>query len=255
MGTDVTVPNLLPRAVSWVQAGRAPRALPEGKLLRAGGIACLALILLAAAVVSGVTLALDTSAELAVHAHAIGLLDAVLRGLTLLGAIPVVVGIVVVSGALLIRVQRRAEAVGLAAFMAGQGVVDDVLKLAVHRPRPQLFAHAPAHGFSFPSGHAMTTVCLGAALLFLVWPRLPASLRWVVAVAVALIVAGVGVSRVYLGVHYPSDVLGGWLAGMAWLGIAPRLLVRGASSVTAAAPTDPPSTSAGSATEALLRQE
>ena len=243
MGLDVTDPmpnpSSLARAVAWVQEGRALRSLPSDMLLRFGTAVCLAFVLLTVAVVAGATLTLDTRAELAVHSRASGLLDVVMRGLSLLGTIPVVVGIVVVSGALLVRVGRRAEAVGLAAMMAGQGVLDDVLKLAVHRTRPQLFAHTSAHGFSFPSGHAMTTMCLGGALLFLAWPRLPVPLRWGIAVAVALIVCGVGVSRVYLGVHYPSDVLGGWLAGAAWLGIAPRLLVLGGSSVGTAVPSEP----------------
>lgn len=222
------------RVSAWMRAGVAPRALPTHAMAWGAGVAFAMFVLLAVAVASGMTIALDTRLELAVHARATPTLDIAMAALTLLGTIPVVVATVLAVVALLVRVRRRLDAAALAAFMVGQGLLDDLFKLAIGRPRPQLFPHAAAHGFSFPSGHAMTTIALAGALVFLVWPRLPGSLRWAALLAAAAIVAGVGTSRVYLGVHYPSDVLGGWLAGAAWLGAGPWLLRLGAASVAGA---------------------
>lgn len=109
---------------------------------------------------------------------------------------------------------RRDAAVFVAVTMAGAAAVEAVGKAAVGRARPA-FAHAVSHaaGASFPSGHA-TTSFVAFGLLALLVPRrakLPAALVAVAAVAL------VGFSRVALGVHYVSDVLGGWLLGAAVL--------------------------------------
>jgi membrane-associated phospholipid phosphatase len=97
------------------------------------------------------------------------------------------------------------------------GPATTVLKELVGRPRPQ-FAHGGARleSLSYPSGHASGVATLVTVALVLAWPLLapPARRRWLAA-GVAL-VALVGVSRLWLGVHYPSDVVGGWAFGLAW---------------------------------------
>ena len=69
-----------------------------------------------------------------------------------------------------------------------------------------------------PAGHQPRELLRLRSAWALVWPRLRPRWRWSLGGLVLLLLAGVGVSRVYLGVHYPSDIVGGWLAGMAWLG-------------------------------------
>jgi len=114
---------------------------------------------------------------------------------------------------------------------AGGSIVEYVLKTSVHRSRPQYAAvYIHGHSYSFPSGHTMaSTICY----LLLAWliASYPASrtmtkrVTWTLAV---LLVAGIAFSRLYLGVHYPSDVLGGFAAGMGWLAMCAatrRLLV------------------------------
>ena len=71
----------------------------------------------------------------------------------------------------------------------------------------------PEHNYSFPSGHAMGSMTLACVLVLLAWRT---RARWAVLCAAAVFVVLVGMSRVYLGVHYPSDILAGWAAAIAW---------------------------------------
>jgi undecaprenyl-diphosphatase len=80
-------------------------------------------------------------------------------------------------------------------------------------------------GKSFPSGHSLTSFVALGLLLIMLWSRLTPGPRAGLAAACALVVAAVGVSRLMLGVHYPTDVLGGWLFGLGWL-LAVTLLAR-----------------------------
>src|SRR5207248_6823157 len=93
--------------------------------------------------------------------------------------------------------------------------------------RPHLWTSpAPASGYGFPSGHAMASMGLLAALAFLAWPT---RLRWPVLILAADAVALIGFSRLYLGVHYPSDVVAAWTAALAWVvGLRLILLARAA---------------------------
>jgi undecaprenyl-diphosphatase len=209
------------QAARWLRAGDAPWVpLPPAWLAGLAVLATLAFAALAVAVVAGATARWDDRIELGVHAHAAPDLGAAMRGLTDLGYIPTITAIVVGADLALLRVRQRLAAAALTALMLGEGAWDDLLKLAAHRPRPDLFPHAPARGWSFPSGHAFATFCLAALLLYLAWRGLPRPLRFPLLALSAVVVFGVGLSRVYLGVHYPSDVAGGWLAGTAWLAAA-----------------------------------
>ncbi|MFI5531817.1 phosphatase PAP2 family protein [Kitasatospora sp. NPDC051853] len=118
-------------------------------------------------------------------------------------------------GWLLWRGARRL-AVWAAATVLASGLIGWAVKTAVARARPALpdpVAHAP--GFSFPSGHAMTAATCCAVLLLVFVPML--GRRWRVAARVVALVSvlGVGFTRIALGVHWVSDVLGGWLLGAA----------------------------------------
>ncbi len=124
-----------------------------------------------------------------------------------------VVEAAVLMGLLLAR-QRRA-ALFFFVSVGGAGALNLFAKLLLARPRPTLWASiAPETTYSFPSGHAMGAAALALALGMLLWPT---RARWV---AVALGTAWallMGWSRMYLGVHFPSDVLAGWVGSVGWV--------------------------------------
>lgn len=98
--------------------------------------------------------------------------------------------------------------------IGGAGLLNMVVKLFFRRDRPALWTSiSPEHDYSFPSGHAMLSASVALAILLLLWPTKWRA--WALAFAVAWPVC-VGVSRLYIGVHFPSDVLAGWCAGLAW---------------------------------------
>ena len=145
-------------------------------------------------------------------------LEITFRDLTSLGSTTVLTVItLVVVGYLL--VERRLATALLVAVSVGMGaLVSTFMKNQFARPRPDLVAHlVDVSTLSFPSGHAMlsavTYLTLGS-LLAGVHPERTARL-YILSVAVLLTLL-IGISRVYLGVHYPTDVLAGWSAGAAW---------------------------------------
>lgn len=128
--------------------------------------------------------------------------------------------ILLVLGLFLAGRRRQGLFAGIA--LAGSGLLNIAAKQAFARDRPTLWASiAPEHNFSFPSGHAMGSMTLATVLVLLCWPT---RWRWPVLAAMLVFVPLVGFSRVYLGVHYPSDILAGWAAALAWT-IAVWLLV------------------------------
>jgi undecaprenyl-diphosphatase len=124
--------------------------------------------------------------------------------------------------------------------MAGAAVLSGVTKTLVHRVRP-IVSHPVdrAGGGSFPSGHALTSMVAFGLALVLVLPMLSGRWRILATVTAALLVLAVGFSRLILGVHYVSDVIGGWIIGIAWL-----LIAVGAFHTAAAAPSEPPTADA-----------
>ena len=128
----------------------------------------------------------------------------------LYGVVPVDIALVL---ALALR-RRYREGVFAAVATGGSALLNLAAKQAFARDRPSLWESiAPEHNYSFPSGHAMGSMTLAVALVLLAWNT---RWRWPVFAAMAVFVPMVGLSRVYLGVHYPSDILAGWAAAVAW---------------------------------------
>ncbi len=152
-------------------------------------------------------------------AHRTGGLTALARGLSTVGSQAVLIPvIVVVSGLLLVRRRIALAGVVIVAWAGALGLYN-LVKLIVgrHRP-PEVLWLTHATSSSLPSGHATQSLASYAALLIVAvagWPRL----RGLGRALLVLLVAGIGCSRVYLGVHWATDVLAGWLLAAAWVAI------------------------------------
>jgi membrane-associated phospholipid phosphatase len=114
--------------------------------------------------------------------------------------------------------RRRRSAVFVVVTMVAAAVLSGVTKSLVHRARPVLDVPVDrAPGASFPSGHALTSLVAVGVLLVAFWPLLSTRWRWVLSTVGVVVVLLVGFSRIILGVHFVSDVVGGWLIGGALL--------------------------------------
>lgn len=131
----------------------------------------------------------------------------------------VATSVVLICGLLLRR--KMSSAAFLAAVGIGGAALMEVSKAVFHRPRPNLSVPiAIEPGYSFPSGHSMLSTCVYGAIAIIVWHLVkPLWLRLLAICLIALLIIAVALSRVYLGVHYPSDVLAGILLGWAWLSL------------------------------------
>jgi undecaprenyl-diphosphatase len=103
--------------------------------------------------------------------------------------------------------------------LAGGVLLDQVLKLSFQRVRPAPYFNYPApESFSFPSGHALVSFCFFGMMASLVNARLRSGLlRMLIWISAAVLIALIGFSRIYLGVHYPTDVIGGYIAAFIWV--------------------------------------
>ena len=203
-------------------------ALHEFRILLVLGIVLIGIwgfIELAEMVNEGETRAIDTALLLALRnpqdpAQAIGplWLSEMMRDITALGGVAVL-GLLGLSVCGYLALLRRYDLMLLVLVSVGGAILlNYLLKLGFDRPRPDLVTHlTEAYQTSFPSGHSMssaaTYLTLGA-MLARVQPRLRLKVYFLALAIVVMVL--VGFSRVYLGVHWPSDVLGGWAAGAIW---------------------------------------
>lgn len=141
-------------------------------------------------------------------------LDAVFLWFSKVGYLWGVVPADIVLVMLLSLLRRKREALFAGVALAGSGILNVAAKHYFGRARPSLWESlSPETTYSFPSGHAMGSMTLAVVLVLLAWRT-----RWrgPVLALMSVFVVMVGLSRIYLGVHYPSDILAGWTAALAW---------------------------------------
>ncbi|HEY8046829.1 MAG TPA: phosphatase PAP2 family protein, partial [Streptosporangiaceae bacterium] len=149
-----------------------------------------------------------------------GALVSVVKAVTWLGSDGVLWTIIGVSAVFLAFRRRWRLVAYLLVTGAGALVMDPILKDLVGRLRP-VVAHPIAHGGgnSFPSGHSLGSITCYGAIFLVFLPAARGRWRTVFTTAIVTLVALIGISRILLGVHYLSDVLGGWTLGITWLGL------------------------------------
>lgn len=165
----------------------------------------------------------DVSVLLWVHQHTTPAGERLMLGFSKLGASWGLVPFSVLFALWLLWRRRWRPALFFATSMLGVWGLEHLGKAVLARHRPSLWISlAKERSFGFPSGHSLAVATLATALAVLAWPT-PA--RWWVTACGACFVLLVSGSRIYLGVHYPTDVLGAWLAALAWVLTVRRLLL------------------------------
>ena len=170
---------------------------------------------LAEEVHEGEVLGLDEAVLRGVNGFASPTLDILAVVVTQFGGLLGVVVLTAGAAALLWGRGKRRMAALLATGVAGAGALNLILKAVFQRDRPELWERlVTENSYSFPSGHAMASSALAFSIMVVCWPT---RWRWVGVAAGIAYMAVIGLTRLYLGVHYPSDVLAGWMVSAAWI--------------------------------------
>lgn len=150
------------------------------------------------------------------------ILTRIMKFFTLIGAgLPIIIITITIMVILYAVLKYRWELLFFVGVVIGSALLNVLLKLVFHRARPTLHRIVEANGYSFPSGHSMAAFTLYGVLCFLLWKHARSALaRTLLIVLGSTLIAAIGISRIYLGVHYPSDVLGGFLASGTWLAVS-----------------------------------
>ncbi len=160
---------------------------------------------------------LDRSLLLSIHQFATPQLDGVMLFITALGDPPTVIAIFISTIAWLGMKRRYTDGIRFIIACAGGILLNQVMKLFFAKPRPELWTRLISEtSFSFPSGHAVGSMVVYGFIAYILVRELPIYRRYIYAAASLLIIA-IGFSRLYLGVHYPTDIIAGYGVGILWL--------------------------------------
>lgn len=170
-------------------------------------------------VATGQTLLFDLDVRNAIHAHASPPLTRAMLTMSFIGEPYVTLPIAALACVLFWRGGYIHRARFLIFAIAGEAILEQIMKLLVHRPRPAAFFNYPLPtSYSFPSGHAFSSLVFYGTLATLIAPLLSSTtqrtLLWLAAISMT---GAIGFSRIYVGVHYPTDVIAGYDGGLAWL--------------------------------------
>ncbi len=151
-------------------------------------------------------------------------LDSIVTATTDLGYVWWVGLITILTVTVCIRYKQYTSALIVIIGIAGSALINVLLKAVFQRDRPELWERlVTENSFSFPSGHAMASASLAAVLVVLFWPT---RWRWYAIIIGLLYMIYIGFTRMYLGVHYPTDILAGWLVAIAWVSITTIIIKR-----------------------------
>lgn len=158
----------------------------------------------------------DSSVSHLIISFRSALLTQIMIIISMIGSTGIVFASVFILGYLLLTKHRKEALIYAAIVLMGAGI-NAVIKLIIQRPRPGELALVTEKDFSFPSGHSMDSFIFFLTIAYFTFHfTRNKTITAVVSVFAVVLIFLIGVSRIYLGVHYPSDVLGGYLAGFIW---------------------------------------
>lgn len=129
-----------------------------------------------------------------------------------------VYGVFIITTFLLLFIKDNKIRISIVANLVISTLLNQILKNILQRPRPTEYRIISANGYSFPSGHSMVNMAFYGYLIYLIYKHVNNKyLKWTLMVLLALLIILIGISRIYLGVHYTSDVLAGFLMGISYL--------------------------------------
>jgi len=183
---------------------------------------------LAEATVHGRTLEIDNYLRLALHAHASPALTTFMRWVSMAGEPVLLLTLTSIGILLFVNGSRRRTLAVFLVSVGGADLAGELLKRVFHRARPEaFFGFALPDSYSFPSGHSVNACALFSVLAMYAAARTQSRMARMLGYAgAALAILTIGFSRIYLGVHYPSDVLGGYLFAALWLSFLVLLRMR-----------------------------
>lgn len=166
-------------------------------------------------VIEGDTLPYDDRILLGIYQYSSITLNTIITTITNFGGATFVVGtLIAIVGVLTWR--KKWQSIAQITFgVLGAGFWNLVLKFIFERDRPDLWIHLVSESsYSFPSGHAMISSALAFSLVAILWHT---KWRWTAIIMGGLYMIVIGLTRLYLGVHYPTDIFAGWLVSFAWV--------------------------------------
>jgi len=166
-------------------------------------------------VFEGETLFYDEAILKGINGFSTPFFDSFFVVITQFGGVFGIIALTAILLGLLLRRKMYKNALIVGATVAGAAILNVILKLIFERTRPDLWEQLIVEtSFSFPSGHSMITAALGLSLIFICWNT---RFRWLALALGSSFIIVIGFSRLYLGVHYPTDILAGWVVSAAWL--------------------------------------
>ena len=210
-----------PTTVGPLPAGVGAPAPVASALLLGGFVGLTACLVLFGTLAEGIRdkeiYTLDLWANPFFHGLSSPFMDGLMNAATFAGSNLFIPPLFVITVGILVRIHRPGAALFLAVASGGSLLLNGLMKVFFQRPRPQLPWANVLPDFSFPSGHTMNSMAFDLALAVIVW-SIRGRRSGIVAVVIATLLSGlIGLSRIYLGFHYFTDVLGGVLAGVGWL--------------------------------------
>lgn len=142
-------------------------------------------------------------------------LTPIVKIITHIGGAKIVLVLTVVA---IILIKGLKNKLFLLTGIVGTAGLNVVLKHIIQRERPNINRLIPEKGYSFPSGHSMMSMAFYGMLIFLIFKYVKnTALKWTLIVILTILLSTIGITRIYLGVHYPSDVIGGFLVSLTYL--------------------------------------